>query len=54
MIRSRENIILQARRAYGPGVNIYYDSLFRWPTQQEKDDAQKVLRRLHRIRQLGD
>lgn len=53
MIRSRENVILQARRASGPGMSIYYADLMRWPTEQEKDDAQKVMQRLHRIRQLG-
>lgn len=39
------NPILVARRS-NPGDNIYYRDLERWPTEAERDHAQKVLTRL--------
>lgn len=45
------NIILVTRRIVGP-VNIYWEDLPRWPSQDEIEHARKVMQRLHRLREL--
>jgi hypothetical protein len=43
------NPILVARRLLGPGVNIMYADLPRWPTRDEIEHATTVLQRLTRL-----